>query len=255
MKQLDAINKILPLIVEDSAVRAVFLKGSIARDEIDEFSDVDFYCMVKDNEIDSFLAKRIGYMEKYRALIFWQEVNFVGPQIVGVFDDGLHFDLYTVTYDSLKRTDEIKILYDPEELLSQYVSKKLTINDDDLLEYFDEISFTLLEFEAAYRRNDLAWASRLGSHIIGYLSIILRRIYDPDSAQLGLKRLNKKLDNNMNSKLISAMDLLGPSTVLQGIKRLVRIIDEVIEKLPVNVSVRINSVFFSYMVGRIAELK
>lgn len=255
MKQLDAVNKILPLVIEDDAVRAVFLKGSIARGEFDEFSDVDFYCMVKDEEVEDFLEKRISYMEKYKPLIFHQEANFVGPQIVGVFDNGLHFDLYTVTLNSMKKTDDIKILYDPEKLLTKYEAEKFNISDSELLELFDEISFTLLEFEAAYCRNDLLWASRLGSHIIGYLSIILRRIYDPENAQLGLKRLNKKLDKDINSKLIRAMDLLGPSTVLQGVKSLISIVDEVIEKLPEDVSSNINTIFYSSMAGRIAELK
>lgn len=37
-------------------------------------------------------------------------VPLVVPQIVGVFDNGIYFDLYTVTYDSLDRTDKSKIL-------------------------------------------------------------------------------------------------------------------------------------------------
>lgn len=255
MRQLEAINKILPFIIEDSAVRSIFLKGSIARGESDEFSDVDFYCMVKDEELDSFLKKRINYMEQYRPLIFFEEVNFAGHQIVGVFDNGLHFDLYTVTYDSLHRTDEIKILYDPEKLLSQYTVEKLSISDEDLVEYFDEISFTILEFEAAYCRNDLIWVSRLGSHITGYLSIVLRYMYDPNNAQIGLKRLNKKLDKDKYDQLSKAIDLLGPSYLPEGVKMLVEITDEVLEQLPKEISNKINRRFFRSMAGKIRDLK
>lgn len=255
MKQLEAIDKILPFIIRDSAVKAIFLKGSIARGEMDEYSDVDFYCMIEEKELDSFLKKRVNYMEQYRPLIFCEEVNFVGPQIVGVFDDGLHFDLYTVTYDSLHRTDEIKVLYDPEALLSQYTPEKLSITEDDLLEYFNEISFTMLEFEAAYCRNDLMWASRLSSHITGYLAIILRYIYDPNNAQLGFKRLNKRLDKEKHDKLTMAMDLIGPSYLPQGVKILAEIIDEVLEELPKELSNKINRVFFNTMAMKIRELK
>ena len=255
MKQLEAIDKILPFIIEDSAIRAIFLKGSIARGEMDEYSDVDFYCMVKQEELDCFLKKRVSYMEQYKPLIFCEEVNFVGPQIVGVFDNGLHFDLYTVTYDSLHRTDEIKVLYDPERLLSQYTPEKLSITENDLLGYFNEISFTMLEFEAAYCRNDLVWASRLGSHITGYLSIILRYIYDPNNAQLGLKRLNKKLGKDKHDKLTMAMDLLGPSHLPQGAKILTEITDEVLEELPKEISNKINKIFFHSMAKKVRELK
>lgn len=255
MKQLEAIDKILPFIIEDSGVRAIFLKGSIARGEMDEYSDVDFYCMVKDEELDSFLKRRVNYLEQYKPLIFCEEVNFVGPQIVGVFDNGLHFDLYTVTCDSLHRTDVIKVLYDPEKLLSQYTPEKLSIAEEVLLEYFDEISFTMLEFEAAYHRNDLVWASRLGSHITGYLSIILRYMYDPNNAQIGLKRLYKKCDKDKHDKLCRAMDLLGPSHLPEGVKILTQITDEVIEELPKEISNKINKVFFNNMARKIRELK
>ena len=40
----------------------------------------------------------------------------MGPQIVAVYDNGLHFDLYTVTLRLYKK-DQIKVLYDPCGLL------------------------------------------------------------------------------------------------------------------------------------------
>lgn len=254
MKQLEAIEKILSFLIKDSSVRAVFLKGSIARGDNDEFSDVDLYCLVKEEQIEDFLIKRISYMEQYRPLISCLEANFVGPQIVGVFDNGLHFDLYTVTYTSLPQTDKIKILYDPERLLSNYIQEELSIGEENLIKYFEEISFILLEFEAAYCRNDFMWASHLGHNMIGYLSIILRYIYDRENSQLGLKRLHKKMDKDMNYRLSNAMDLLGPSNVLKGVKSLIEIIKDIISKLPENTSNKINKTFFNYMTEKINRL-
>lgn len=254
MKQWDAVNSILPYICKDKAIRAVFLKGSIARGDIDEYSDVDFYCLVSEDEQEDFLKRRIGYMENYRPLIYTSEANFVGPQVVGVFDNGLHFDLYTVTQDTLKRTDEVKILYDPEELLKDYVPEKLGVSGHALAEYFNEISFTLLEFEAAYCRGDLVWASRLGSHISGDLSIILRNIYDSDNAKLGMKRLNRKMDKVMLERYSKAMDLLGPSYLPQGVVILIDIMGDIIVKLPEEAQAGINVAFFEFMASRIRSL-
>jgi predicted nucleotidyltransferase len=255
MRQLDSINVIREVLSNDNNVKAIFLKGSIARDTFDEYSDVDLYCMVEENELQTFLSKRIRYMEHYRPLIFWQEVNFVGPQIVGVFDNGLHFDLYTVTPDSLHMTDEIKVLYDPEGLLSNYKSENLGMSEEEFIEYFNEISFTILELEAAYKRNDLIWASRLGSHISGYVAIILRYIYDYENARLGFKRLNTKLDNTILKKLMEAMELLGPSNVLQGVSLLLEIVNEIINTLPKEISYKINRKFFHFMFDKIRVLK
>lgn len=113
----------------------------------------------------------------------------------------------------------------------------------------------MLEFEAAYCRNDLVWASRLGSHITGYLSVILRYMYDPNNAQLGLKRLYKKCDKDKHDKLSRAMDLLGPSHLPQGVKILTEITDEIIEELPKEISSKINKAFFNNIARKIRELK
>lgn len=255
MKQIEAVERICEVLKDDDAVRAIFLKGSIARNELDDYSDVDFYCIVKEDKLDEFLMRRIGYLEQYRPIIYWSEANFVGPQIVAVFDNGLHFDLYTVTFDTLKKTDAIKVLYDPEGLLADYNPEPLTISDKEVVEFFNGFTFSLLEFEAAYCRNDLIWAARLASHLSGDLSIILRYVYDIDNAKLGFKRLYKKLDEELNMKLSKAMDLSGPSYLPKGVILLVDIASEIIDKLPSEVSKKININFFNFMSDKIKRLK
>lgn len=255
MKQIEAVERICEVLKDDDAVRAIFLKGSIARNELDDYSDVDFYCIVKEDKLDEFLMRRIGYLEQYRPIIYWSEANFVGPQIVAVFDNGLHFDLYTVTFDTLKKTDAIKVLYDPEGLLADYNPEPLTISDKEVVEFFNGFTFSLLEFEAAYCRNDLIWAARLASHLSGDLSIILRYLYDKDNAKLGFKRLYKSLDSDMYDKMVSAMDLLGPSSLPKGVVKLIEIAEELIDELPEEISNKVNMTFFNYMSNKIKELK
>lgn len=255
MKQLDAINKILPFLTKDIAVRAVYVKGSIARGESDVFSDVDLYCLVKEAGLDNFLKKRVDYIKQYRPLMYLTEVNFVGPQIVGVYNNGLHIDLYTVTLDTMTRTDNIKILHDPERLLTQCRAEPLTITNDDLIEYFNRISFLMLEFEAAYCRKDLVWASRLGGHMTGYLSIILKYICDPDNAQLGAKGLSNKLDRDRYDKFTEAVDNLGPSYLPQGVKILAQITNEIIGELPKEIYDKVNKKFLDSMINKVNKLK
>jgi len=255
MRQEEAVKKVYSEIIKDKLVRAVFLKGSIARGECDEYSDVDFYCMVDEERMEEFLGKRIKYLEAYKPIIYYTNENFVAPQIVAVFEDGLHFDLYTVTKESLHCTDEIKVLYDPAGLLKNYKNEKFLLSNEEIAKYFDEITFMLLEFEAAYIRNDLIWASRLGSHISGYLSIILRYIYDKDNARLGLKRLYKKMDSTMYEKYKNAVDLLGPTYLPKGVVLLCEISEEILGKLPEEILERINKKFFYFMFSKIKKLK
>lgn len=251
MKQIEAAKTMCEIIKNDNAIRAIFLKGSIARNDLDDYSDVDFYCIVKDNELEDFLKRRLDYLKQYRPLIYWSETNFVGPQIVAVFDNGLHFDLYTVTFETLQKTDEIKVLYDPDKLLSDYKAEHLNICENDVIDIFDEFTFTLLEFEAAYCRNDLIWASRLASHLSGYLAVILRYLFDINNSKLGFKRLYKSLDGELHKKIMEAMDLSGPSFLPKGVILLAEIVNEIIENLPNEISSKINIMFFNYMFDKI----
>lgn len=253
-RQQESIKKILSVVVKDTSVRSVFLKGSIARGESDEFSDVDLYCIIKEDEMKEFLNRRINYLEQYKPLIYWSEANFVGPQIVGVFENGLHFDLYAITYKSLQKTDEIKVLYDPENLLIDYKSAKSDISYKEIAEYFNEFSFVLLEFEAAYCRNDLLWASRLASHLFGDLSMILSYIYDKEKSFVGLKRLHKNLDEGLYNRLLESNNLIGPAYLPSGVVKLSEIASDLLNTLPKEVCSEININFFNFMFDKIKSL-
>ena len=254
MRQEESVRIISNEILKDGLVRAMFLKGSLARNQGDEYSDVDFYCIVEEEKKQEFLNRRIGYMEAYRPLIYWSESNFVGPQIVGVFDNGLHFDLYTTTVEKLQYTDAIKVLYDPEGLLAEYKQQDLSISVEDVVELYGEFSFSLLEFEAAYKRKDLIWASRLGSHLSGFIAVILRVIYDKENARLGFKRLSTKLDEEAYEEFFKAVDALGPSQLPKGVGILCDIAAKTIDRLPGEILERINKRFLVYMIDKIKAL-
>lgn len=254
MNQKEAIQQVSLVLKGDSAVRAVFLKGSHARGEQDDYSDVDMYCLVHSDKLEGFLSRRVGYMESYKPLIYHTESNFVGPQIVGVFEDGLHFDLYTVTEESLKHTDEIFVLHDPEGLLLEYKAEMFSITDGEATRILSEFTFSLLEFEAAFHRKDLLWAHRLGSHMASDLMIVLRHLEDPSKARLGIKGMHRQITPKQLDLLTEALKGLNPDELPKGVQKLVEIASELI----VNVSERLdeswNQPFFDFMKKRIYGL-
>lgn len=251
--QWEAIRKVSEALRSDVAVRAIFLKGSLARDEADKHSDVDLYCLVHKEQLEDFLKRRMDYLEKYRPIVFSEEVYFVAPQIVAVYENALHFDLYTVTEETLKATDQIKVIFDPEDLLRHYKAQRYPVTEDVLREHIDSFTFNLLEFEAAYEREDLIWASRLASHMTGTLSVVLRHLYDAENAQLGMKRLSDKLDPNMLEKFTFALDSIGPSELPKGVIILIDIVDEIIPRLPTAVQKSIHLDFYNLMSARIRK--
>jgi hypothetical protein len=195
LQQWRAIERVMEAAKSCAEVKAIFLKGSLATGRTDQYSDVDFYCLVSDTDLAAFLDKRLDLLRSYRPLLFYSHSDFVGPQIVAVFDDGLHFDLYTVTEQRFPLAGPTRVLYDPHGLLSQYLARQQThaLSPADLIENFNSFTFSLLEFVTAWQRGDRCWAYRLASHLSGHLALALRHRYDPDQGQLGMKRLEPVL--------------------------------------------------------------
>ena len=77
MRYEGAIELILPHLTKIKEVKSVFLKGSIARGENDQYSDLDLYIMLnKDVEIKNIFSEIIKSLEQYRQLIFYELIIF-----------------------------------------------------------------------------------------------------------------------------------------------------------------------------------
>ena len=205
--QLEAVETILKAVKECPEVKAAFLKGSLAKGTDDEYSDVDLYCLVDSAYLGQFLEKRLEILETYRPVIYHSESNFVGPQLVAVFDNGLHIDLYTVTLDSFPPAGQFRVLYDPDCLLDRF---RAGITDhsmpwEQVVRCFHSFSFSMLEFYVAWGRGDQVWSARLASHLAGDLGIVWRCLYDPANGQLGTKRLETVLPADIRDKLRAAV--------------------------------------------------
>ena len=62
MKQEEAVKVITAQLKQDPYVKAVFLKGSMGRNEHDENSDVDLYCLVDEEGKEDFLENRKAHV-------------------------------------------------------------------------------------------------------------------------------------------------------------------------------------------------
>ena len=50
-----------------------------------------YYMIIKEEAV---FKRCIQYLKKYKDILFWTKVNFVAPQIVAFFNNGLYIDLY-----------------------------------------------------------------------------------------------------------------------------------------------------------------
>ncbi|MCL2350074.1 MAG: hypothetical protein FWC67_01210 [Defluviitaleaceae bacterium] len=251
MKRYDAIKIVGDAILADGLVEALFLKGSIARGEDDDYSDVDMYAVVCAGNLETFLDKRIQYMETYMPLVWWTQSNFVGPQIVGVFEDALHFDLYTVQPDSIPQTDDIKVIFDKNNILDNYKKEPLSISAESIPKRVNSFAFSLLEFETAYIRKDYIWAITLFHFQLAHASFITRFVHDPENAQLALKRIHKGISDELHQEFLGILQNATPANILTAMKDLTLLLEKVIDKLPADIKSGANMKFFEMMKGRI----
>jgi len=254
MKRYEAIEVISAEIIKDGLVDTLFLKGSIARNEDDDYSDVDMYAVVSSDNRDAFLSRRINYLEKYLPLVYYSEANFVGPQIVGVFENLLHFDLYTVDINAIPQSEPIKILFDENDILSAYTIKPLRLSFEYMIKEIDNFSFVLLEFEAAYVRKDLAWAIHLFGLALPKIACLVRYVYDEDKSMLGLRRLNAVIPEEVNKEILEILNMATPNNILDSMKMLLSLTNRTIEVLPNEVQNGMNKKFYNLMRCKIENL-
>ena len=254
MKRHDAIKAVTQAIKADGLADALFLKGSIARGDDDDYSDVDMYAVVAEENFDNFLARRVGYLEAYKPLVNWVEVNFVGPQIVGIYEDALHFDLYAVRPGAIPQTGEMKIIYDQQGLLAKYKPEPLALSESDLLGHINNFTYTLVEIEAALGRNDLSRGIQLFYYQYGVLALIIRYVYDKKSSLLGNKGMKKAIPPDVYNELLVMLEHATPTNFIKAVHMLLRQFENTLPKLPQPVQDAINKRFYEVLSSRVYVL-
>lgn len=219
MHQLHAIEQLVARLKQDPAVEAIFLKGSFGRGEEDVYSDIDLYCLVSEERMAKFLTRRLTHLSVYRPIIWKDDIFIVAPQLIVVYDDLLHVDLFTVTRESLNHSDTIRVLYDPNRQLDAYVeTSSLALGTQEAAdEAIDSVWFLFQYQKAAGRGNGLWAVEMLRSALIKFAKVLLHR-YVPDRAQLGLKTIPGSLPETPRMRLEAIYAVLVPDTHTEAVR-------------------------------------
>ncbi|WP_113928736.1 nucleotidyltransferase domain-containing protein [Bacillus sp. P14.5] len=186
MRQRNAITALTNSLRTDDDVQAIFLKGSFGRGEGDEHSDVDLYVMVAKEQLEAFQSRRRAHLAAYRPILLEDEIYIVAPQLIVIYDDMLHVDLFTVTAETLNHQDELTVLFDPDRRLQHHPSS-LTLSNEDLSGHvFDAIWFFFQYTKARDRGNDI-WAVDMLRQGMTHFAYALAAHHEPERAALGLK--------------------------------------------------------------------
>ena len=173
-----AIARIADAAVADGLCEAVLLKGSIARGDADEFSDIDLYLVVSPQNRDIVLAQREKYLAACGDIVFVEDVDFGLPQKLAIFSDALHVDLYVAEPQQVGSLDPVVAIYDPAGLFADVAPVRSDVTDEELCRHFSSALYCLVEASSAYGRGNDAWAAKIMSDAAGELSVLVRSLYD-----------------------------------------------------------------------------
>ena len=222
-----AVEKISSNLRKDPLVQAIFLKGSMGRNEHDEHSDIDLYCLVDKEDEELFLSKRLEHLQAYRRIIFHDDIFIIAPQIIAVFDNLLHIDFYTVTEESFPEKDYFKVLYDPNDLLEKFsTTQGLTLTEIEYRDDVMDVAWFLFQYKKAAARGNDIWAVRMLTNVMYHLTRVLLHRYAPNRAQLGLKTIGHSLPKPIANEIGKIFEHITPLEHAKG----AYLISELVEK-------------------------
>lgn len=211
LKQDLAVEKICASLKKDHLVKAIFLKGSMGREEHDEFSDIDLYCLVDPADEKLFLDRRLAHIKAYRDIIFYDDIHIIAPQIIAVFDNLLHIDLFTVTEENFTEKDYFKVLHDPDNLLNKFIgTQSLEISESEFSDSVIDIAWFLFQYKKAIQRSNDIWAVRMLTNVMEHMARVLLHKYCPGRAQLGLKTLHHSLPHAVLKEVEAIFEHITP---------------------------------------------
>lgn len=215
----DVIEAIVNSLKQDKRVQAIFLKGSIGRGEQDEYSDIDMYCLVNEEDEEEFLHCRLHHLESYNKLLFHDDIFIVAPQILAVYENLVHVDLFTVTEHTYIEKDFLKVLFDPNNKLEKFKqNQSLKLSDQEFQDAVDDVAWFLFQYKKSSGRGNDIWSVSMLHHVMTHLSRVLLHRYNPDRAQLGMKTIETSLPEEIVYVINRVYENMTPQKHKQAVK-------------------------------------
>ena len=71
-------------------------------------------------DVNDFLSRRLKHLRAYREILFYEDLFIIAPQMIAVYDNLLHMDLFAVTESTFKKKDYFQVIFDPDNRLQVF---------------------------------------------------------------------------------------------------------------------------------------
>ncbi|WP_243449956.1 nucleotidyltransferase domain-containing protein [Neobacillus terrae] len=116
------LKKALKDLTEDPYVLAVYLCGSLAKGDFDNFSDIDLHTIVLPEKKESFIKGKRERAQKWGEVLFFEGFNPFVPHVVTHYDTFVKVDSWYHTPEEIIPSiwlKELEVLHDPHNTLSK----------------------------------------------------------------------------------------------------------------------------------------
>lgn len=213
-------------LLKHSAILNVQIVGSLA-DGGDAWSDLDLNVVCDHQSIQEVFDFCWQVANRYRPVLLIEEVFFDQRQIVVIYDNHLHVDLYI-------------------GLQKQIPKKNEGVLEAQWIEVFNNAIYTFHELDIALKRCDYLWAQRLASHILADISLVLCAKYAPDKPYLHLKNLQKHLPKSIAQELLLLHHEWGVGNYQHALQHTISFVAKCLYELPLEHQAKLRQKFFEY---------
>lgn len=126
-KQRDnLLENVLTDLTSDSNVLAIYLAGSLARGNFDNYSDIDLHTIVSLDNKGEYIKNKRNRAKKWGEVLFYEDFNPSSPVVVAHYDTFIKVDSWYHSPEEVVPSIWLKgykVLYDPNNIISKIIKE------------------------------------------------------------------------------------------------------------------------------------
>ncbi|NLD26574.1 MAG: hypothetical protein GX661_04355 [Acholeplasmataceae bacterium] len=239
MEQYRIAEIIAESIITDELAQVIFLKGPLARQETSY--TVTLYVMVSEQQFAGFQERRNLYLSAYGSLVYQA---YTDDLAIGIYENGLRIDLFSLKTGPYFPDDDILIIYDPQDHLANYQKFSSSFEPQEIGALLNSFCIKARDYQEAYQKKDEVLSFYLSCILLEGYAILKRIQFDPELAKLGLKYYFRKIDREEKLKFQEILRKLNLESSAEAVKRMFLGLDQFIGNLPIAIAEHINFEFY-----------
>lgn len=246
MEQYKIVEAVSEKIIAEKTCEAIFLKGEIARQEHDQYSDIDLYVLVSKQNFDRFLEYRLSYLEAYQPLLHYQFSLSIYPLVIGVYENGYRINLYAVSESDKIQAGAMLVIYDPKKILSEFEKISLSYSADEIKEELESFCLNAKDYFVACKRRDQIYSFSLATALFQSFASLFRIGFDAENAKMGVKNFLKKSDYETRRVLKEILSKLNYEFHPDAVKLMFVALDSLLGTFPLKIVENVNFDFYNH---------